>query len=358
MGAFDTYAGTAHCPRCDDVHYVDGQTKVFDPDFGGLCHRHFTPGRTQALDFPPSQMLEGPVWDDWCRIRTPSADERIAILVDFDETLLCSCGCPMAVILCFVLSPEEPSATLESIELLDAIDSDVAGAVDLANGEDIVAWHGDYSRFSRDLQALAASSPEARCERLRAALAERFEGHERWLDPPEADSPSTIVVGPMRCEACGEQRHRRVQLVLGHPSLDHSLLGEGWTGGELRPGTRIHSSMTWRERDEDRAYFVRLRHPLPGRSLTICGGRETWGCPCGVGRANVVLRFSIDDDGATLREIRLRVLRGRKSLRDLDFIHAPGSSRTPTREPSFGWRPADRAEAIDNLLRRMGLDPS
>lgn len=76
MGAFDTYEGTSRCPRCDDVLYLNGQTKVFDPSFGGLCHRHFTPGRTQALDFPPSQMLETAIWDDWCRIRPPVSDDR------------------------------------------------------------------------------------------------------------------------------------------------------------------------------------------------------------------------------------------------------------------------------------------
>ncbi len=358
MGAFDSYAATARCPACHDIHHLGGQTKVFDPDFGELFARRFTPGRPHPLGFAPSQMLRDRVWDDrWWRVREHAVPGRIAILANFDELFACGCGRPLAMLWHFTLDEDTPSATLDSIELLDALDDDVAAAVDLADAHADGVWAGEWTVYHRDLQALAQAPFPERARQLRAMLAARFERHERWLNS-DVDEPSvrTSVIGPMRCEACGDVRTRWVDTMLSHRDFDESVLGRGWTGGVLRPGRRITTPMRWRARDEDRGYYLRLRHPLPADTLTVCDGQTRWGCRCGVGRAWVLLRFVADDEGVELESIHIRTMRSRADLDDIDLVEAPRLSRAPRREPWRGWHPADRAEAIEHLLRSWGIE--
>jgi hypothetical protein len=357
VGALDTYAVVGRCPACGDLHHLGGQTKAFDPDFGGLHARQFTPGKPQPLAYPPSEMLREGVWDDeWWRVRARAEPGKLAMLVDFDELLGCTCGRPLAVVLRFELDDAAPSLTLTGAELLDAIADDVAARVDLANAEQLVPWTGDYAAFRREVRALASAPADVRAARLRDALAHHFEDHERWLDPDDEELLGwTRLVGPVHCEACGATRDRAVTMSLTHPSYETSVLGEGWTGGVLRPGVRVAASMAWRHADEDRGYFVRLRHPLPENTLTLCGGPESWGCGCGAGRASVLVDLAVDEAGFTLDSMRLRALRRPSDLDDIDLAYAPWCSRGRLRELWPGWRPADRAEALACLRDRWGL---
>jgi hypothetical protein len=354
VGASDTYQASAPCPCCAAICHLSGQTKVFLPDFGELHGRHFTLGHCQPLSYRPSDMLRAPVWDDeWFRVRPICTPDELTLLVDLDETFACSCGQPMAPILRFALDDAAPSATLLSIDLRDALADDVAANVDLASAESIVAR--DLATFRHALHDLATSHPDERAARLHQALARRFEGHERWHASP--DQFSTHLVGPMRCEACGTTRDRAVPMLLTHPYYEASVLGDGWSGGALRPGMRVASPMGWRAEDEDRGYFVRLRHPLPERTLTLCGGPEPWGCACGAGRAAVLVHLDVDDEGFAVRSLTMRVLRTPADLEDIDLAEAAHCSRGRLREPWHGRHrhPADRAEAIACLYREWGI---
>src|SRR3954447_3360270 len=105
MGAFDTYAAITRCPRCEDLHQVSGQTKFFQPDFGGYFHRHFVPGDAQPLDFSSDALASARVWeDDWWRVREPRAPDVLHLLTDFDELIRCDCGAQLAGVLRFRLA--------------------------------------------------------------------------------------------------------------------------------------------------------------------------------------------------------------------------------------------------------------
>ena len=136
------------------------------------------------------------------------------------------------------------------------------------------------------------------------------------------------------------------------------MLGDGWTGGTLRLGTRITSPMQWRTAHEDRGYYMRLRPSPSPDTLTICGGPEHWGCGCGAGWASVIARFDVDDHGFTLASLTLRALKTPADLDDVDLAYAPACAHGRLREPWTSWRPADRTEALAHLHRSWGLTPS
>ena len=353
MGAFDTYAGAARCPGCGDIHFIGGQTKVFEPDFGAYHARHFVVGAPQPLGYAPSEMLAEPVWDDeWWRVRAVHEAGRLSLLADLDELFACGCGRPLAVVLRLRLDEAAGTAELIAIDLLDALADDVAAAVDLASSEGVVPWPGGLEAFRRAMSELATAAPEVRAARLRRALGERFDGVERWFDPAAEDIAGwTRLIGPVRCEACGEVRERALNLMLTHPYYVEPVLGPGFTGGVLRPGVRVAVATGWRDVDEDRGDFVRLRHPLPPGSLTICGGPMAWSCRCGIGPGSLVARFGVDDGGVVLESLSLRVVRSLDALTDVDLAHAPRCSRAPLTVPRIGRCPADRAEALACLAQ-------
>ena len=144
-------------------------------------------------------------------------------------------------------------------------------------------------------------------------------------------------------------------MAVSHWSYEVSVLGEGWTGGVLRIGTRIPVSGDWRTVDEDRGYFLRLRSTVPEHTLTLCGGPESWGCGCGAGRAWVILRLRVNEREMVVESIRLRTLQRSADLDDVDYVYAPGYSRGRLRAQPTGWRSRDRAEAIACLLRDWKL---
>lgn len=136
------------------------------------------------------------------------------------------------------------------------------GAFASSPGQDTTP--SDDAGFRRAMTELASAAPEVRAARLRRALGERFDGVERWFDPTAEDLAGwTRLIGPVRCEACGEVRERALSMALTHPYYGEPVLGPGFTGGVLRPGTRVAVATDWRDVDEDRGDFVRLRHPLP-----------------------------------------------------------------------------------------------
>lgn len=355
MGAFDEYDGTARCPRCGDIHQLHGQTKVFLPEFGELHARYFVPGTPQPVGYPPSEMLAAPTWDDnWWRVRAQPEPGRLTVSVDRDELFACSCGLPLAPLLRFAIDDQSRTVTLLEIELLDALAGQAAARVDLADAQLGVPWKGDYTVFAHDLGVLAALPPIERAQRLQLALAERFDGPERWQPAEGMTLAWTELCGPIQCEACGEVRERVSDLPLTHPIDNSSVLGEGWRGGRLCTGVRIAAPMGWRAMDENRGYFLRLRPLLPASTLTICGGRESWGCGCGAGWASVLARFNVDDDGFTLASLHRRVLRTLADLDDVDFIYSPACTRLLP-APRLDSRPLDRAEILRLLCRDLRL---
>ena len=355
MGAFDEYAGTARCPLCGDIHRLSGQTKIFLPEFGELHARYFVPGTPQPVGYPPSEMLAAPTWDDnWWRVRAQPEPGCLAVAVDRDELFACSCGLPLAPVLRFAIDDQSRTVALLEIELLDALASQVAARVDLADAALGVPWKGDYTVFAHDLALLAALSPTERALRLQQALVERFEGPERWHFAAGMKLAWTELSGPIQCEACGTVRERVSDLPLTHPFDNTSVLGEGWRGGRLRTGVRITAPMGWRAADENRGYFLRLRPSVPASTLTLCGGRESWGCGCGAGWASVLARFNVDDDGFTLAWLHRRVVRTLADLDDVDLIYSPACTLMLSAPRSDG-RPVERAEVIRQLCRGWNL---
>lgn len=349
MGAFDTYEGTAACPRCGDRYWLDGQTKFFDPDFQDLYCRPFAPGVPQPIAFTPEQLAQGRVWEfSWWRVREPVDPAALHVLLDFDELFGCACGARFASVLRFRVAPgvDHPGvATLTEIALHDAA-ADFAGDVDYANGE-MLLWDGDSGRFAQAIHALAAEPPEVRARELHAGVRDWFAPS----DPPAATSdPMTTLAGPVRCEACGDVRERELWTYLSHGDFPASFFGPTWRGGQLRPGARIDCDLAWLADDVDRNYYVRLRHPVPEDSLTILQAPVNVGCRCGAGRGSPLAVFTRDPGGVTLSELRLRVVRGREDLEDVDFAAGPYQSRE---RPANSLRPPrerTRAQAIDELL--------
>lgn len=346
MGAFDTYAATARCPRCHDVHWLSGQIKFFFPDFGGLCGRHFEPGAPQPIDIDPADLL-APVWDDeWWKIREDGALDDLRLLAGFDDLYACTCGAPMATVLHFRVDAK--AATLTQIELLHALAEGLPHEIDLAEAPPDL-WQGDTPAFYRALVRLAAQPFEDRAARLRECIAARFGG------PSAPDSTWTTIAAPTRCEVCGDLRERSLWTMVTHPSYPQSLLGPGWTGGVLRPGAQIAGDSGFLAEDVDRGCFLRLRHPVSGDILTILSSPHRWGCRCGAGPASLVVRFAREPGGLRLAEVTLRVVRSRADLADIDFAEAPTLSRDA---PPSGarWRPASREEAIAAMLRGWRTD--
>lgn len=348
MGAFDSYRARAACPRCAAIHWVSGQTKIFLPDFGGLSARDFQPGVRQQLDFSPGELSAARVWDDeWVRMRPPEDAGHLDLLADLDDLFSCGCGQILAVILRFRLFDEAtPAAELTEIALLDAA-GDIAGAIDLACGEDLVPWGGSMASFTAALEGLAKAPFAERARTLHDAIARRFAP-----DPAGAPGdPWTVIAAPMRCTSCGEARSRRLWTALSHPDYLQSFFGAGWTAGELRPEAPISIAPGDLCADEDRGYYIRLRHPGRPGELTVLGDPETWGCRCGAGRASVRLRFSLERDRITLLAADLLVIRRKEDLLDIDYAYAPASSRAPRKGPRFGSPPASKEAARAGLIR-------
>ncbi|MCB9700410.1 MAG: hypothetical protein H6711_00805 [Myxococcales bacterium] len=352
MGAFDVYRGQARCPACRAIHFFSGQTKVFDPDFGEHCMRDLAVGRPQPVGFRPSSMLEAAIWEDeWWRVRARGVPGELTLLPDLGEQFACSCGRPLVTLLRFRLDDAAAEVELLEIELLDLLEDDAAARVDLADRDGMFDVDSPWD----DVEELAAAPESARIEALRAALALRFEGHETWFVPPPAGF--TWLIGQARCEACGDARERRLWTMYSHPGYVTSIFGEGWAGGVLRPGSRIGGPSPWRERDEDRGYYLRLRHPLPARSLTLCEEDASWACACGAGPVAVVAHFRVDDAGLTLASIALRSVRSLADLADVDLVCAPRCVRALRLREGWGGvvrQPKGREEALACLARRFG----
>lgn len=323
MGAFDTYAAAARCPRCGDVHHVDGQTKFFDPDFFGLSNRHFEPWSPQPLDVDPADLRNG-VWEvSWWRVREPGDPERLDLLVDPSEMFGCDCGAQFAVVLRFRVAHSPPSAMLTAIDLREA-STPAALAVDFADGEEIV-WEGDRERFDAGMAALASAPLAERQARLRAALDRRFAPTEPATE--QAASPWWCFFGDVRCEACGAVRPRGDFTLLAHPDYPTSFFGPGWTGGTLTPGLRLAGDYAWLAEDVDRGYYTRLRHPVPQDRLTILGTRRRTSCRCGAGPGALALTFRREPDALVLAEAKIRVVQRMEDLADVDFAEAPHATR-------------------------------
>ena len=108
MGAFDTYSAVSNCPRCGASHFVEGQTKFFDPDFGGV-YRCFERGLIHPLDAVVDRVLTSALESDWWRVSDRPLDDSVTLLADFDDLFSCSCGAPLATLLRFRLHREPPT---------------------------------------------------------------------------------------------------------------------------------------------------------------------------------------------------------------------------------------------------------
>lgn len=363
MGAFDIYYATVRCPRCGAWHWLDGQTRFFAPMFHSFHSREFRPGEPRPLDFAPERLRHERVWEEeWVRIAEPGDDpSALRLLADFDELFACSCGVGLAMVLRFRLEAgpgASGTATLVEVELLDALDDERAAAADFANGLD-VAWGGPWRSHAELVEALPAASAAERAGWLREALAFRFEPWQDEVDDGSGDGFTwTRVVGPMRCEACGDVRERNVHAHFTGHQWPRAFLGPGWRGGVMRLGARVGGDFGWLDEDVERGYHVRLRHPVPAPGFVVTDGPQPWGCACGAGRAAVILRFARGAEGVTLASASLRVLRTREDVADIDFGYSGEFSRDIPARPGSGVRPATREEAVARLLDwRWGLAP-
>jgi hypothetical protein len=337
----------ARCPRCRDVHWLSGQTRFFDPDFGGLYHREFAPGVAQPIDVDPARLL-GPTWQfEWWRVRDGGALDDLRLLADYDDLYRCGCGTPLAPVLRFRVAGD--TATLTALDVHDARDEALPGEVDFAEAPRGL-WTGDDRRYREALAELAAQPSAARAARLHAALVEMF------AEPWRPDPPWTTLAAPMRCEACGDVRERELWMMLSNPSSPLSPHAAGRTGGTLRPGDRLVGDLGWLADDVDRGAWLRVRHPVSSDSIVHASSPGRWGCRCGAGPASYVVRFAREAGALRFEGATLRVVRGRGDLADVDFAESPALTRDTPATPWPRWRPASREEAIAALLREWRID--
>jgi hypothetical protein len=372
MGAFDTYSDLADCPRCGAIHFVEGQTKFFDPDFGSILYRCFERGLIHPLDAVVDRILASALESDWWRVSAHPIDDSFTLLADLDDLYRCSCGAPLATLLRFRLHRERPTpgvtvstskrsvmcaadqlqsaVELLDVELLDVEAADPASRVDFASVYGAVGyrsedWQGDHDR-------LVSLSPEKRVGKLRDALAALFSAP---ID--EAGGPWTSLRCAVRCEACGEERERRVGTLLSHPDYRESFFGPGWGGGVIVPGTAIRTTRSTWERDLDRGFLVRVSPPpRDARAVVVIHRPERWGCRCKAERVCVRARFDLVGHTLAFSAATLRVVRSARDLEDTDFVEAPnltrdlpGFVRTP--------RPDDLAGLRGAVLREWGVVP-
>jgi len=101
---------------------------------------------------------------------------------------------------------------------------------------------------------------------LQLALASRHP----YLEKPQL-GVWTALVGPTRCEACGDTRERMHKTLLAHPRSNvGQLFGIEWQGRAVMIGDRVRS-------DAD--------------AITVRGDIGSRGCQCGAGPARYVARF-------------------------------------------------------------------
>jgi hypothetical protein len=199
MGAFDTYRGLGHCPRCGAIHFVEGQSKFFGPDFDGV-YRSFEPGLVHPLDVAVDRILRLAVESDWWRVSARTVEDSITRLADFDDLRRCSCGAPLATLLRFRLRRERPTPDvvastskrtvacavdlLESavelldVELFDVETSDPAVQVDFASVYGVLGYGSEDWPGARD--RLASLPPGDRGSIM--ASDECGPGYERWVE--------------------------------------------------------------------------------------------------------------------------------------------------------------------------------
>lgn len=325
MGAFDTYSAVVTCPQCGDQHWIDGQTKLFDP--GSNETRAFEPGVPCAASFGPSD-LDRIVGDGWWRLREPKGDgSKFTLLVDLEDMYRCDCGLPLALLLHFELAPG--TVTMTELEVLDAR-TELASRIDLVDTDPL--WTGTIEEFRVALVQHRARPFGERAAVLRGWLAARFgEDGEGVTGGSDARSdPWTTLIGQMKCEACGLARERARQTLLTHPDHAVSFFGPAWTGGVVFLGDRIPFDDSWLAADTDRGWYFRARHPV-GDPLSILMQRARFGCRCGAGRYHLLARFARRPGAVELVELALRVVRSRADLADVDFIE--GQLRRPPRAP-------------------------
>ena len=282
MGAFDSIEASAACPQCGDLYYLEGnQTKFFEPDYHE--QRWMKPGEVHPLEAMPDREHSA-----WSRIRDPIGGERFTLLLDFDDLFRCACGCPCAPLLHFVHTPG--TIMLERAELLDMREP-VASRVDFA--DNIVPWPGSWDAYQPAMRAFDRLPAAERA----AVLHERFAS---WVAYESDDTgPWPVLVGPTRCEACGDTRER-VHDTTGGPFFGHNepiLIGARIPFDEAQPGRRV-------------------RRRALGDTVTVLGLRGYFGCHCGAGRARYVARFDREPGALVLVDLALRAS---DDVTDIDY---------------------------------------
>lgn len=345
MGALDTWAGSGHCPRCGAEHFLHDQTLFFKPEYGGAFEfsgRHFARWEKNPLSFAPEELQRARVWDErWWRLR--EAGEPGAVVL-FDALHRCTCGAELAVLLRFRLEAGDEgaagAATLTELALLDALAPELASAVDFVNIELSIPAPDDHELFEKEAQALGAAPFPERAARLHAELRRRSAPMGR---PEVGDTGGlTLVTGPVRCEDCGTERQRTLQVGR---RFAESLLGPDWRGGVLSVGKHVDGDFGWLVEDVDRGECLRLRHPLPPGGLTVIGRPQRWSCGCAAGWASPVLGFRVDAQGVTLDSLRIRAVRTREALDGVDFSESPNFSRP---SPHQGYQRRGRGARLDS----------
>lgn len=325
MGAFDTYNAVVRCPSCATVYWIDGQTKFFDPDYD--TQAWFRPGLSYPIEIDAAGLADT-LWElEWLRVRDPVALDRVDLLLDFDELIRCECDFALAIVLRFALAAG--TATLTEVQVLDARRPDLAEHVDFIN----LVTYGDLPQLDREgREALAAEPVATRAAHLARCIAGRFD-HD---DEPEPLAPWTYVVGPTRCEACGDVRERTDFTQLSRPDQP-SFFGPGWPGGAIFLGTRIAFDDSWLEKDVDQGWNLRARHPVGRDRLLLLGQRNHYGCRCGAGPGTFVSHFARRPGELELVELTLRVIDDAKDLADIDFIAGANREGGRTRDIAIGY---------------------
>lgn len=179
MGAFDTYAGRAACPRCGAIRYVDGQTTFFDPEFGGVLHRRFERGICHPLDARFEDLVQSATENDWWRVSDGPLGDRWTILQGPEAWTPCSCGAQLVLVLTFRVSQDPPLPDMEKSGLLRSVTCSaetLQGTVELVAMDRVdVAAAGVAVTVDFAPVVVGLGPHHERVQALRAALRRHFD---------------------------------------------------------------------------------------------------------------------------------------------------------------------------------------
>src|SRR5512138_3793133 len=232
--ASDRYAGTARCPHCDDVHWLDRDFLFFN--LYESPANLFVKGVGVRVYFPYGELESNARHAGlgsldrhhaYVRIRLPIDDERCHVL-DIEAARTCDCGAKLIPLLVFGIAynVETPGPADERTSRATLLD------IELRPSEPALWERVDYMRAAAcesfvergfvDLTTFDALLQGTVDERIAIAI----ESAELvFLAAGEDIARFRHVAGPTRCAACDQVRERRFAI-----EADYAFRIDRWPG--------------------------------------------------------------------------------------------------------------------------------